>query len=216
MLQFLYFSVYANLRVTALAHLVKELTVMAFSAPYQRGQKITLAACILGKDKVHNLGVCVSHHFAARFRGKCTRTFGVQKAQEIIYFRNGSNRASGIVPGGLLLYGNDWAKACYLLHLRLFQNAHEVLGIGAQCIHVAALPLGIDSIESQRTFAAAAETGHNHKFPPGDIYAYVLQVVSPRPPHLYVLLLCHRLQRYKEKWEKPAPSRERFGLQVFP
>ena len=198
LLQFTDFPVYADLRVAALAQLVEQLPVMALAAAHQRRKQVALAALILAHDQVYNLLVRVAHHLLAAFGGEGAGTLGIQQAQEVIDFRNGPHRGTGVVAGGFLLYGNDGAEAGDFFHLRLLQDAHEMLGIGGEGVHVAALALGINRIKRQRTLAAAAEACHHHEFPAGNIHAYVLQVVGPRTPYLDKFPLFHRLQRYEK------------------
>ena len=192
------FSVYTHFRVAAFAHLVEEFPVVTFSAPDNRREKVAFAAAVLAHDEVHDLGVRVADHFPAAFRGIGPGAFGIQQAQEVVDFRDGAHRGTGVVAGGFLLDGNDGAQAGNFLYLRLFQDAHEVLGIGGQGIHIAALALCVDGVKGQRTFSRPAEPGYHHKFPPGDGYIHVFEVVGPGAPHLYVLFLCHRPQRYEE------------------
>ena len=189
LLQVLQLPVDADLGVTAPAHLLKEFPVMTLSAAHQGREQVALFPLILRKDEVHNLLIRVADHFPAAFRRVSPRTLGVQQAQKVVDFRNGAHRAAGIAAGGFLLDGNDGAQAGNLFHLRLFQDAHEMLGVGGQGVHVAALTLRINGIEGKGAFTASAQPRHHHEFPARNIHADVLQVVGPGAPHPYVLLL---------------------------
>ena len=196
-LQFQDFSVDAHLGVAAAAQLVQELAVMALSAPDERGQQVALAARIPAHHQVYNLLIRVTHHLLSAFGGEGAGTLGIQQAQEVVDFRDSAHSASGVVARGFLLYGDDGGEAGDFFHLRLFQDAHEVLGIGGEGIHVAALAFGINGVERKRALAAAAEARDHYEFPSGNGYVNVLQVVRPRTPDLDILLLRHRIQRYE-------------------
>ena len=187
---------------------------MTFTAPDERRQQIALAAGEFPHHQVHYLGIIVAHHLRTRFRRYCPGALGVQKAQEVVNFRDGANRGTGIVSGGFLFYGNDGAKAAYLLNLWLFQYTHEVLGIGGKRIHIAALALCVNGVERQGTLAAAAEARHHHKLPAGDVYVNVLQVICPRAAYLYIII-CHRITKVQRNCDNPAakssPAYSRFA-----
>ena len=122
---------------------------MSFSAPDKRCQKIALAPREPVHYEVHYLGIVVAHHLKAGFRGNGPGALGIEKPQEVVDFRYGTNRGTGVVSSGLLLYGNDGTEAVYFLNLRLFQYAHEVLGIGGKGVHIPALTLRIKRIKRQ-------------------------------------------------------------------
>ena len=197
-LQFQDFSVYANFRVAPFTKLVEEFPVMALSAPHQGRQQIAFSAGILAHHQVYNLLVRIANHLLAAFGREGTGALGIQQTQEVVDFRDGSHRTAGVVAGGFLLDGNDGAETGDFLHLGLFQDAHKVFGIGGKGVHIAPLSFGINSVERQRTLAAAAQARNHHEFPAGNVYAYILQVVGPRTPDLYEFPLCHRLQRYEK------------------
>ena len=191
------FSINANLRVAAFTELFKQFPVVTLSTPDQRREEVAFAAGVVAHHQIHNLGVVVPDHFQAGFRRYGAGALGIQQAQEVIHLRDGAHRGTGIVAGCLLLNGNDWAEAGDFLHFRLFQYAHEVLGIGGKGVHVTALALCIYGVKSQRAFAAAAESGYHHKLPPGNIHIDILQVIGPCAAYLDEIL-GHRLQRYEE------------------
>ena len=196
-LQFQDFAIYAHFGIAAPAQLVQEFAVVALSAPDERSQQIALAAGVAAHHQVYNLLVRVAHHLLPAFGGEGPGALGVQQAQEVVDFRNGAHGASGVVAGGFLLYGDDGGEAGDFFHFRLLQDAHEVLGVGGEGVHVAALTFGIDGVERQRALAAAAKPRNHNEFPSGNGYVNVLQVVGPCTPDLDILLLSHRLQRYE-------------------
>ena len=196
-LQFHDFPVDADLRVAALPQLVEQLAVVALAAPHERRQQVAFAVAVGGEDQVHNLAVGVAHHLLAGLRRDGARTFRVQQAEEVIDLRDGAHGGAGVVPGGLLLDGDDRAQAADLLHLRLLEDAHEVLRIRGQGVHVPPLAFRIDRIERQRGLSAAGKPSHDDELPAGDVHVDILQIVGLRAPYLYVFLLLHRIAKVR-------------------
>ena len=64
-----------------------------------------------------------------------------------------------------------------------------MLGIGAEGIHVPALPLGIDRIEGQGGLSASAQPGNYYEFPTGDAHVHPLQVMGPGAVDLDIFFL---------------------------
>ena len=201
-LQFEDFPVDADLRVAALPELVEQLAVMALAAPHERRQQVALAVPVRSEDEVHDLAVGVAHHLLAGFRRDGARTLRVQQAEEVVDFRDGTHGGTGVVPGGLLLDGDDRAQAADLLHLGLLEDAHEVLRVRGQGVHVPALAFRIDRIERQRGLSAAGKPRHDDELPSRDVHVDILQVVRLRAPYLYVFLLLHRIAKVRKKTTK--------------
>ena len=147
--QFRDLSVYAALGVAPLAELVEEFLVMSLPAPDQRRQQVAFPVPVGLHHQLEYLLVGVSDHLDARFGGICPRGLGVQKPQEVIYLGYGSDRGPGVVARGLLLYGYDGAEAADLFHVGLLEHTHEVLGIGAQGIHIPSLSFGVYGVEGE-------------------------------------------------------------------
>ena len=196
-LQFEDFPVDADLRVAALPELVEQLPVMALAAPHERCQQIALAVPVRSEDQVHDLTVGVAHHFLAGLRRDGARTLRVQQTEEVVDLRDGTYGGAGVVPGGLLLDGNDRAQAADLLHLGLLEDAHEVLGVRRQGVHVPPLAFGVDRIERQRGLSAAGKARHDDELPAGEVHVDVLQIVRLRAPYLYEFLRLHRIAKVR-------------------
>ena len=185
------FAVDTDLGVALAAHLLEEFAVMALAAAHQGRQQQALPAGVVPHYEIHDLGVGVAHQFLAGDGRICGGCLGEEQAQEIGNFSDGADRTPRVVAGGFLLNGDDGAQAVHTLHFGLFKYAHEVLGIGRQGVHVAALALRIDGVEGKGTLATPAEAGNHRELPAGDVYVDPLQVVSPCPANLYVLLFSH-------------------------
>ena len=188
--QLLDLPVDADLRVAAAAHLLKQLTVVSFAAPYQGRQQYAFAAGKLRENQVNYLRVGVTDHLVAADRRICGRSLGVQQTQEIVYLGNGAHGRARIGRCGLLFDGYYRAEPVDAFHVGLFKYAHEMLGIGGEGVHVAPLALGINGIECQGTLAAPAQASDNHILAPRDINVYSFKVVRPCTSYLDNLF-CH-------------------------
>ena len=70
-------AVNAYLRISALAHLVEELLVMAFTPSDERSEKVTFAASVVRKYEVSDLLVGIADHLLPGGRGIGPRSPGV-------------------------------------------------------------------------------------------------------------------------------------------
>lgn len=67
-----------------------------------------------------------------------------------------------------------------MLHIRFLHHQQELSGVGGKGLHVAALPLGVECIESQRRLAGTGEPGHHDQLVPRQIEVHRLPVVGLR------------------------------------
>jgi len=88
------------------------------------------------------------------------------------------------MPGVLLFDGNCRRQALDVLEFRLLHLADELPGIGAEALHVAPLPLGVDGVHRQRGLSRTARTAADGHPVAGNLHIQVLQVVLPRPAEL--------------------------------
>ncbi len=63
------------------------------------------------------------------------------------------------------------------IDLRLVEQVEELPGVGAESFDVAALALGVERVEYQRTFARAAQAGDGDVLPEGKIEVEALEVI---------------------------------------
>ena len=180
--------VYAHSGEALAAQLVEEFAVVPLAASDQRCEQQALAPMVAAHYQLDYLRIGVAHHLLAGQRRIRHRSPGEQQAQEVIDFGDGSDRGARVAASGLLLYGYDRAQAVYALHRRLLQDAHEMLGIRGESVHVAALAFGVYGIESQRRLAAAADAGHHRELSPRYVHVDVLQIVGVGSAYFYLLV----------------------------
>ena len=184
-------AVDAHAREALAAQLVEEFAVMPLASAHQRREQQALAVAVAAHYQVDYLRVGVADQLPAGHRRIRGRRLGVEQAQEVVDLGDGADRGAGVGAGGLLLDGDYRAQPADALHRRLLEYAHEVLGVGGEGVHVAALPLGIDGVEGQRGFSAAADSGDHREPAPRDVHVHALEVVGAGSAYFYVLTLVH-------------------------
>ena len=194
LIEFAQLSVYPDLGISPLAHLLEKFLVMTFAALDHRCEKIALAVAVVLHDQGHYLLIGVTDHGPAglgRIGGRCPR---IQQTEEIVDFRDGTDGRAGVVAGGLLLDRDDRAQASDGLDFRLFQYAHEMFGICRQRIHVPPLTFGIYGIEGKGRLSASAESRDDDEAVAGNRQRNSFKIVGFRPFYFdMILLLVHRL-----------------------
>ena len=190
--QFADLAVDAHLQEALLAERIEKLAVVALASAHQRREQQAFASLEFLQDQVHDLRVGIAHHLLARHGRIGRRGAGVQEAQEIGNLRDGADGGTGVAARGLLLDGDDGAQAVHALDLGLLQDPHEMLGIGRERVHVAALPLGIQRVEGQRGLSAAADARDHDELAARQIHVDVLQIMGTGASDFDLALFIHK------------------------
>ena len=115
--------------------------------------------------------------FAAAIGAGAFRQAGHQDFQVIVDLRDRADgRAGGLDVVGLL-DGDGRRDAVDGIDLRLVHALHELPGIGAEGLDVAALALRVDGIEGEAGLPAAAGAGDDVELPERDIEVEALQII---------------------------------------
>ena len=101
----------------------------------------------------------------------------------IIQLRGRANRRAAVLDGVLLLDGDGGRDVVDAVDVGLVHALQELPGVGAEGLHVAPLPLGVERIEHEAGLAAAAHAGNGNEQPARHVDVDVLEVVHARPPH---------------------------------
>src|SRR5216117_3302919 len=100
-----------------------------------------------------------------------------QDPQIIVDFSGGRDCRSWIGAGAALLDGNGRRQSLDEIHVWLFHLIEELPRISGETLDIPTLPLGIKSVESQRGFPRATETGDDDQLLPWNLHIEVLQIV---------------------------------------
>jgi hypothetical protein len=92
---------------------------------------------------------------------------------------DGAHGAARVAAGGLLLNADGGRKAFEEIDIRLVHLSHELAGVTGQGLDVTPLSLSVKSIESEGTFARAADPGENDELVTRQVEVDVAEVVFP-------------------------------------
>ncbi len=107
------------------------------------------AAIGLLHDGVYDLLCCLLVDLTSTLRAMWLPYAGVKQAQIVVYLGHRANCRAWVAAGPLLVNGDGRAQPFDLVHVGLVHLAQKLPGIGRQRLHVATLPLGVDSVKSQ-------------------------------------------------------------------
>ena len=97
--------------------------------------------------------------------GTMRMTYPRVKQPEIIaYLGHSADSRARVVGGALLIDGNSGRKPFDMIDVRLVHLPQELTGVRGKRLHVAALALCIDRIESERRLAGARNAGKHYQF----------------------------------------------------
>ena len=146
----LYLAVDAYFQEPFLRYLLEELAVVALAPFHQRGENHDVAATVFRGNDFQYLLFAVLHHGLAADGAVGLADAGVEQTQQVVGVGQCAHRRARVVIRALLLDGDDGREALDEVHVGPLHIADEVAGIGREGLHVAALPLGMDGVESQR------------------------------------------------------------------
>ncbi len=87
----------------------------------------------------------------------------VKQAQVIVNFRRRGDDRARAAAGTSLLNRNGRRKSLDEIHVRLLQLVQKLPRVGGKRFDVFALALGVNRVERERRFAAAAQAGDDHQ-----------------------------------------------------
>ena len=132
------------------------------------------------EDMVHHIHHLVLLDQLARGGGVGLADAGVEEFQELVDLGAGAHGGARVVRVHLLFDGDGGREASDALHVGLVESAHELSRVGAQALHIAALPFGIQGVERQGRLTRAREAGDDHQLVLRDLQTDAFQVVDLR------------------------------------
>ena len=184
-------AVDAGLEKTGLEDALEEFPVVSLARADHGREDAQPPGGIVACDELADLLVGMADHRLSAYGRESHRCPGVEQAQEVVYFGDGAYGGARIARSSLLFDGDHGRKAFDLVHIGAFHPADELAGIGGKGLHVAALPFGVDRIESQGGFPAAGKTGKDHQTVAGNAQVDVFQVVFAGAVYVYRLFVFH-------------------------
>ncbi|MNQ41688.1 hypothetical protein D3C85_553730 [compost metagenome] len=129
-----------------------------------------------GQRVVDGIGRVAAHHLAAAAAIQA-RAAREQQFQVVVQLGHRANRAARAAHRVGLVDGDGRQDAFDAVHLRLVHAVQELARIGREGFHIAPLPLGVQGVEGQRTFAGPGHPGDDDQFAGGDGQVQVLEIV---------------------------------------
>ena len=93
--------------------------------------------------------------------------------------------------GGFLFNGNGGRQSFDRVDVRFLHQLQKLARIGGKALHITALPLGVNRVESQRRLPRARKPGNDRQFVFGNAYVYVFKVVLSGPFDFNIFFVCH-------------------------
>ena len=115
------------------------------------------------EDIVHHIHHLVLFDQLARGGGVGLADAGVEEFQELVDLGAGAHGGARVVRVHLLFDGDGGREAGDALHVGLVESAHELPRVGAQALHIAALPFGVERVEGQRRLARPRQARDDHQ-----------------------------------------------------
>ncbi len=150
---------------------------MSFAAADEGGEDHYFIIGIIGEHTFVDLVFSVLDHLFACDIGVCFAGAGVQEAQEVIDLGDRTDGRPWIPTGCFLFDADDGAEAVDFFYIGAFYAAEKLAGVGGESFEIAALAFGVDGIEGEGGFAAAADAGDDDEFFAWDFEIDAFEVV---------------------------------------
>src|SRR5207237_9301134 len=125
---------------------------------------------------------------------------GKENPQIIINFSGGRDCRSWIGAGAALLDGNRMRQALDKIDIWLFHLIEELPRISRKAFDISALPFGIKSVEGQRGFPRATQSGDDDQLLPWNLDVEVLEIVLASTANL------DNLRRHSDEESRSSES----------
>ena len=168
----------------ARAQIVQQLGEFTLALAHERGQHDHARLRRAGQRPIDHLRHAVR---AERALG-VVRTVRLARAREqqtqvVVDLGHGSHGGSRVVAAGLLVDRDRRRQALDPVHIGLLHQLQELPRIRRQRLDVAALSLGVQSVERERAFAGAREPGDHDQPVARQVKIDIFQVVGARTAH---------------------------------
>ena len=140
-------------------------------------------------DVVGDVAHRVPLHLHARDGGEGATDAGKEQLEILVYLCAGAHCRARVAAVHPLLYGDGRRDVFDVVHLRFGHPAHKLAGVAAEALYIAALTFGIQSVEGQARFAAAAQTCDDDELTSRYVDVDVLQVVAASAAYFYAVVV---------------------------
>ena len=128
----------------------------------------------VGQHVLHRM---LAHLFSCR-GGDCMPYASIEQTEIFVDLRRGGYGRAGVTADDALLDSDRRWQTTYPVGLGLCHTPDELTRIRGEALYIAALPLGIECIEGQRTLSRATHACDDDKLPAGDLEVYILEIID--------------------------------------
>ena len=107
-----------------------------------------------------------------------------EHTQVVVNLSRGCDGRARIGASAPLFNGNGRRQSLNEIDVRFFHLIQELTGVGRKTLDVAALPFGVESIESQGGFPRPAQAGNYDQFLARNLDLEILEIVLARTTDL--------------------------------
>ena len=177
--QLIQVAVHPHPDIAGFAGALKLLLVHALFAADDGGQNLNLGALRQLHHLVHHLVDRLLADLPPADRAVRHADARIEQAQVVVDFGDGAHGGARVFGGGFLVDRDGRRQAGDLIDVRLFHHAQKLAGIGGKALHIPALSVGVDGIESKRRLARTGEAGKDNQLIPRNFQVDVFQVMLP-------------------------------------
>ena len=159
-------SVDARPGKTLLQQVFEQIAIFPFLRSHQRGQHQKRRSLGQLQNPLDNLIAALGGNRPAALRAMSLANPGEQHSQIVVNFGDRADRGPRILARAFLRDRNRRAQPGNVVDIGLGHLPQKLPGEARQAFHVPALPLGIQRVEGQRTFARSADAGQANQLIP--------------------------------------------------
>src|SRR5215510_6011206 len=177
------FAVNAGARESCRPELFELLFELAFAPPYDRREDHHAFAFWQFLDVLNDLVGGLARHGPPAVVAMRLAHRREEQPQVIVNLGDGADGRTRAAAGGLLFYRDGGREAFDRVDVRLFELFEELPRVSRERLDVAALALGVNSVEGERGFAGATQAGNDRQTVARYHQIDVFQVVLARAAH---------------------------------
>ena len=132
-----------------------------------------------GEDLAGDRAGGAGDNFVGALRAEGFGGAGEKELQVVVDLGDRADRGAGGADGVRLLDGDGGGDAFDAVGERFVHPLEELAGVGTECLYIPPLSLGVDGVEGEAGFAAAARSRNDNELPEGKLKVEGLEVVLP-------------------------------------
>ena len=173
----IHYAVYANADEAGLPCAFELLCVLSLAVPDDRRKELHSGPLGELHNGVYHLVDALLGDDSSADRTVRNTYPRIEKSEVVVYLGNSSHGRTGVLGGGLLVYGYSRRESLYAVHIGLFHLSEEHSRVGRKALDIAALTVGVYCIEGEGGFSRTRQTCHNDELVTRKLEVDVLEVI---------------------------------------